>query len=258
MAELATIVRNTCRTPRRRARCADLRGAHHAQRQPTARARSDPADPAVDRNRNPNLTPSACGARTNSLGARRNFGLAACSARIIPAATVRWVAVSTSTNAPPARPLVGVDARAAAASRSRPGRCRCAPAPHRPSSPRATRPSRDRADDRCAGPAPRRCGRHAAARACAPGRAGSSSSQARSALKRPGEAGRCGSAATIRSPRETSSSRSSRSAHRLAGEGLASAAVVGLDRGDRAHQRRRAGPAPCRRPAPSRSLTRPA
>ena len=51
----------------RRARCADVRHPHHAQRQATPRARSDQADPTVDRNRNPDLTPSTCDAKTNSL-----------------------------------------------------------------------------------------------------------------------------------------------------------------------------------------------
>ena len=76
MAELATIVRNTCRTPNAGPDAPDLRDPHHAQRQATARARSAPADPPVDRSRNPDLTPSACRARANSLGAWRNFGLA--------------------------------------------------------------------------------------------------------------------------------------------------------------------------------------
>jgi len=58
-----------------RARCADLRGPHHAQRKATASVRTAPDDPVVDSNRNPNLTPSARRARTNSLGAWGNFGL---------------------------------------------------------------------------------------------------------------------------------------------------------------------------------------
>jgi hypothetical protein len=47
------------------------RASHHAQRKTTARARSDPADPAVGRRRNPRVTPSACGTRTNSSTASR-------------------------------------------------------------------------------------------------------------------------------------------------------------------------------------------
>ena len=53
LAELATIVRNTCRTPSAGARCADLRSPHHAQPTATARLRADPAHPAVVRNPNP-------------------------------------------------------------------------------------------------------------------------------------------------------------------------------------------------------------
>ena len=69
MAELATIVRNTCRSPSGRPRGADLRGPHHAQREAAASARPHPADPVVDSSRNPDLTPSRCRARTNSLAA---------------------------------------------------------------------------------------------------------------------------------------------------------------------------------------------
>ena len=43
-----------------RPRCAHLRGPHHAQRQAAASARTAPADPVVDRSRNPDLTPSPC------------------------------------------------------------------------------------------------------------------------------------------------------------------------------------------------------
>ena len=89
LAELATIVRNTCRTPTGRARGADLRGPHHAQREATARVRTAPADPVVDRNRNPDLTPSACRARTNSLGAWWNFGLA--GVRVLGMAFAGWI-----------------------------------------------------------------------------------------------------------------------------------------------------------------------
>ena len=55
--ELATIVRNTCRTPRRRTRYADLRCAHHTQRETTASARIDPPDSVVDRNRHLRISP---------------------------------------------------------------------------------------------------------------------------------------------------------------------------------------------------------
>ena len=42
----------------RRGRCANFRAPHHAQSQAAARLRTDPEDPSVDRNRNPDLTPS--------------------------------------------------------------------------------------------------------------------------------------------------------------------------------------------------------
>ena len=75
MAELATIVRNTCRTPSAGpdAPTFEIVTTPNATQQP--RARADPADPAVDRSPNPDLTPSACRARTNSAGHHRNFGL---------------------------------------------------------------------------------------------------------------------------------------------------------------------------------------
>src|SRR5665213_452520 len=59
-----------------RTRCADLRGAHHAQPAAAARARADPADPGVDRKPHPTLKPSACQTKTNSLSGVRNFWLA--------------------------------------------------------------------------------------------------------------------------------------------------------------------------------------
>jgi hypothetical protein len=77
IAELATIARNTCRTPM----LALMRQCSRFSPRPTRRnsARSNcssrSADPAVDRNRNPFFRPSACHAMTNSVGPWRNFGL---------------------------------------------------------------------------------------------------------------------------------------------------------------------------------------
>src|SRR6266540_3582548 len=59
----------------RRDRCADFRSAYHAQCQATASIRAASEDHRVDRNRNPDLTPSGCDASPNSLNIPSNFGL---------------------------------------------------------------------------------------------------------------------------------------------------------------------------------------
>jgi len=59
----------------RRARGADVRCRHHAERHAAARTRSDPENPVVGRTRNPDLTPSVWGARENAAGGRWNFRL---------------------------------------------------------------------------------------------------------------------------------------------------------------------------------------
>lgn len=73
MAELATIVRNTCGTPN----AAPEAPTFEVLTTPNAkqpRAQPDSADPVVDRTRNADLTPSR--AKTNSPGPYWNFGLA--------------------------------------------------------------------------------------------------------------------------------------------------------------------------------------
>lgn len=72
VAELGCLVRNTYP---RRAGGPNPRPRHDAQCDATPRARSDPAEPTVDRIRNINLTPSACRARTHLSDGWRNFGL---------------------------------------------------------------------------------------------------------------------------------------------------------------------------------------
>ena len=75
MAELATIVRNTCRTPQAMPDAPTFEVLTAPNAKTTASVRAAPADPLVDRNRNPDFMVNARPASTNSLGARRNFGL---------------------------------------------------------------------------------------------------------------------------------------------------------------------------------------
>jgi hypothetical protein len=53
MAEMATLVRNTCRTPSAGADAPTFESAHHRHRTPTARLGADPGHPTVVRNPNP-------------------------------------------------------------------------------------------------------------------------------------------------------------------------------------------------------------
>ena len=75
LADLAGIVRNTCRTPQAGPRRADLPGRHYPNRQAAPGVRAAQANPNVGSPRNPDLTPTPRHARTNSLGGCRNFGL---------------------------------------------------------------------------------------------------------------------------------------------------------------------------------------